>query len=736
MYQSAVISAFAILSIALNPLNGDASVGFADGSVRIFTYDGVYAKERMSKDIARIIRKEQGSKRQNQEEQEQNAKVKMISSLPTWAKRDNGQQNSLDDRFIEADYDIAKLHREESLIPIVKMTYVVLEADQTQQRAEHKLNFNGHKEKRLVPEQHLLLIATSQYLMSMNVLSSKVTILMDFQNQQFPCDASSHISISTIKDICWHISTHPLSVICGALSAFEPKVTIFPMQPWGQLDKVKTENQHDQILDDPIMHGKSGNISMSSDNWSSIIPQVPPSVESILNLPPLPAFSPGKLSTGMDRNKSISRSLRIRSSGYGAEMPFQLALAKKKKAQVRKKRVSTSQLEIMSKEYPVDCEAIRHFQQKHALHDITLHNGAIHTMEFSSGAKYLATGGGDHVGQICKLPMNKYQGEGNVFLGHNDAVRLVRWSHNNKTLLTTSNDQSACLWAISSDMPSLTWNSAFVPVESSGPSTTYGINRLQAASKLQKDRTKRRQDITAAQFFYMDKFVLIAAGNFIRLYQYTLDTRFADSKRENPRRKKNAPQAISEMKNRSRKRKVGNWQFPDFHNVKAIACVNGSLLSHSIVLSGSDRSIRVFDVATEQIARMILDAHERGIHTLALPHASCYTSHPSNYYDLLLSSSFTSTIHLWDLRTAYCVMQFNQHKNRIHSVGMAFSPCMRYMTTGSEDRKAVMYDVRTGRALHYLSGHTDVVTSVAYNPLHPQLATASYDGTVRFYSDH
>lgn len=63
MYQSAVLSAFAILSIALNPLNGDASVGFADGSVRIFTYDGRYAKERMTKDIARIIRKQDESNR-------------------------------------------------------------------------------------------------------------------------------------------------------------------------------------------------------------------------------------------------------------------------------------------------------------------------------------------------------------------------------------------------------------------------------------------------------------------------------------------------------------------------------------------------------------------------------------------------------------------------------------------------------------------------------------------------
>lgn len=662
----------------------------------------------------------------------------MISSLPSWAQRDKRyrsegdvhatENNGTVEPSTDANYDIAKLHREEPLIPILRMSYVVLQADSTYQKSEHKLMFNSHEEKQLVPEKHLLLIATSQYLISMNVLSSKVAILMNFQNQYLSFGA-----ISRIKDICWHTFDHPLDVACGTMSAFEPKVTIFSVKPWNQLGTEESENQHDQNLVHSKPHRKSGKTPMSPLDWSSMIPQAQPSVISILNLPPLPAISPDKASTGSVGNKLTTRSLRIRSSGYGAEMPFQLALAKKKRAQVRKKSVSTSKLELMSKEYPVDCEAIQYFQQKHILRDRMLHNGPIHTMDFSSDAKYLATGGGDYIGQICKLPMNKYQGEGNVFLGHNDAVRLVRWSHSNKTLLTISNDKRACLWVISSDLPSLTWNGAFTSMESSARSTVDGLNRPQAVPRPQRDRTAYRQDVVDAQFFYMDKFVLNATGNSIRLYQYTLDTRFADSKRQKSGRKKNA--SLSEMKNQSRKSKVGHWEFSDFQQVKAVTCINGSLLSHSIVLSGSDRSIRVFDVATEQTARVIMNAHERSIHTLALPRASCYTSHPSNYYDLLLSSSFTSVIHLWDLRTDYCAMQFNQHKNRIHSIGMAFSPCMRYMTTGSEDRKAVTYDLRTGRALHYLSRHTDVVTSVAYNPLHPQLATASYDGTVQFYSD-
>lgn len=55
---------------------------------------------------------------------------------------------------------------------------------------------------------------------------------------------------------------------------------------------------------------------------------------------------------------------------------------------------------------------------------------------------------------------------------------------------------------------------------------------------------------------------------------------------------------------------------------------------------------------------------------------------------------------------------------------------------GSEDKVAYLYDLRMGTILHRVRGtHGDAVTDVAFNPLHPQLATATLDGNVHFYSD-
>ena len=60
---------------------------------------------------------------------------------------------------------------------------------------------------------------------------------------------------------------------------------------------------------------------------------------------------------------------------------------------------------------------------------------------------------------------------------------------------------------------------------------------------------------------------------------------------------------------------------------------------------------------------------------------------------------------------------------------------MKYIATGSEDRTTRIIDVRGGKEISRLQGHRDVVSGVAFNPLFPQLATCSFDGTIRFYVD-
>ncbi|KAE9129031.1 hypothetical protein PF005_g5050 [Phytophthora fragariae] len=291
-------------------------------------------------------------------------------------------------------------------------------------------------------------------------------------------------------------------------------------------------------------------------------------------------------------------------------------------------------------------------------------------------------------------------------------------------------DRTSRIWLADSDACSLTLEGIAPPSDIAAAAAAMGSMSMSSAKKA------TRQEIVEARFFYMDKFLLSACGNLVRLHQFELDEAFAraSSSKAKPAKKKND---VEILENRSCKKRVAQWSFGDMQSVTSLACVNGAFLSSVAVLAGSDRSIRVLDIGAGgggRTVRVVRDAHSRAAHTVALPRPTCYTSHPSNFYDLMLSSAADSTTHLWDIRADNCVMRFCEHVNRVHTLGVAFSPCMRYVATGSEDRAAYIYDIRTGRRLVKIKGHSEVVTSVAFNPLHPQLATASIDGTVRFYS--
>lgn len=65
---------------------------------------------------------------------------------------------------------------------------------------------------------------------------------------------------------------------------------------------------------------------------------------------------------------------------------------------------------------------------------------------------------------------------------------------------------------------------------------------------------------------------------------------------------------------------------------------------------------------------------------------SMFVTHPPSAYDLFLTAAVADGIKLWDLRTNRCVRRYDGHVNRSQPVGLALSPCARFIATGSEDR--------------------------------------------------
>lgn len=656
----------------------------------------------------------------------------VISSLPPWARSERAQETAQRQAIVsnavpvpsyssgDSNSDALQTTPEISS-PILALRYLCVDIPTEASRDTEddcRRTFNAHEERDLIGHEQLLIVGVPGSLLVINALSYKISLLHDFQQPH----SRNQVPVSMAKEFCFHRdAAGSRDLICGIVSAFQPWVTLV-YTTIGQALQAGNSNQTGECSG-IVPASADCDAGQSHSSRLSVIASNPPPSDSVLNLPALSALRAKTIeNNGKKRGKSPDKPLtfrtRVRSSGYGSDLPFGL----KRKMAIKDRKTPprpAASVDAFLKEYPTECGLLQHFQQQHALPPRTLHAGAIHSIEFSADAKWLATSGSDKVAQVCRLPFSRSQGEGNVFAGHDHAVKSIHWSCNNQMVLTTSSDRSSRIWLADSDVASLVFHG--VAASNSNP---------QRAMSFSSARKVVKQDMVDAVFFYMDKFVLSACGNAVRLHQFELDELYAHAVKKSG--KKNDIQIED---NKSRKKKVAEWAFNDMQSVTSLACVNGSFLSSLVIAAGSDRSLRILDAAVGRTVRVISEAHTRAAHSVVLPRASCFVSHGSNLYDLLLSSAPNSTIHLWDIRADNCVMRFSEHVNRVHPIGMAFSPCMRYVATGSEDRQAYMYDIRTGRCLTKLAGHSDVVTAVAFNPLYPQLATASYDGTVRFYSD-
>ncbi|RHY24370.1 hypothetical protein DYB32_009871, partial [Aphanomyces invadans] len=414
------------------------------------------------------------------------------------------------------------------------------------------------------------------------------------------------------------------------------------------------------------------------------------------------------------RDQPVTFHTRIKSSGYGptdskkkpsASLKFQRLKTRPPSSQ------STNQLNDDSPispppllpSYPIACNRVSRLDPTKT--KLKWHRGCVNRIEYSADGAGFASAGNDRLAQVTFSKSSKPfkptpTGQPIVLMGHEHYVRTVRWSHSGRYLLTTSADRTARIWGVPSDAASLTIPSA------AASSRAPGL------------------DITDAAFYYMDKFVVVAMANKIKIFQYVVDDRHVHHVKTTD---------VARLENHSKAKVVAAYNLDSIKAVTSIACANSSL-SHLLVAAASDKSVRVVDVAVSKTVRVIPAAHAtRAAHTVVVPQASPYVAHSPDVYNLVLSAACDNAMHLWDVRADNCVLRFGEHTNRVHAVGAAFSPCLRYVAAGSEAKVTHLYDLRTGRTLDKLHGHTDVVTAIAFHPVKPWLATGAADGSIKYY---
>jgi WD40 repeat protein len=93
-----------------------------------------------------------------------------------------------------------------------------------------------------------------------------------------------------------------------------------------------------------------------------------------------------------------------------------------------------------------------------------------------------------------------------------------------------------------------------------------------------------------------------------------------------------------------------------------------------------------------------------------------------------------NTAKVWDLKTGKLIHLLAGHTDAITSVAIASDDS--YIVTGSYDTKAKLWDTKTGECLFTFSGHNNVVTSVAIIGSQRQIVTGSLDGTAKIWNGY
>ncbi|XP_044070610.1 WD repeat-containing protein 27 isoform X3 [Siniperca chuatsi] len=412
----------------------------------------------------------------------------------------------------------------------------------------------------------------------------------------------------------------------------------------------------------------------------SVFPSSPPLPESPLNVE-LKKKEPNhpKKKGGIKEQPLVFHS-KVKSSGY-TSAPRSIMFSPKTNIQKNpSSKKTTRNTSLLLRDYPADSAAptVPHIH-------LIIGKKPVYCLQYSGDGKQILCGLGDSSVLMYKSSLT---GNPTVYTGHEKPVSSVSWSLNRQWWLSASEDQSLRIWTHGSPEPAV----------------------IMGDSMFSKP-------IRSAQFYYLDKFLLLASGPYLYLNLYNVDITREDIKR---------------YQQRSVVKLARCFTTTSATDITALSAIN-DFFSYIVLVCGSDRSIQLFDMNKGTVASELPDAHSRAIHCITLNKGSMFSTQAPNSYNLFLTSAVTDGVKIWDLRTLRCVRRYENHLNRCHPCASAISPCGRFIASGSEDNCAYVYDIRSSSYLHKLQKHSDTVLSVAFNPAAPELLTGTLDGKLRLF---
>ncbi|QEH32060.1 Serine/threonine-protein kinase PknB [Aquisphaera giovannonii] len=141
------------------------------------------------------------------------------------------------------------------------------------------------------------------------------------------------------------------------------------------------------------------------------------------------------------------------------------------------------------------------------------------------------------------------------------------------------------------------------------------------------------------------------------------------------------------------------------------------------------RSIRIATTGSQKGVRP--DEPPRPALTLNLPGVVSFVAFSPSGTRLALAHSWDGKVLVSDVRSGKEVVNLFGHTKQVW--GIAFSPDGTRLATGSSDRSVRLWDAGSGRLLRIMEGHSDGVEPVAFSLDGRYLASGGNDGVVRIW---
>jgi mitogen-activated protein kinase organizer 1 len=145
------------------------------------------------------------------------------------------------------------------------------------------------------------------------------------------------------------------------------------------------------------------------------------------------------------------------------------------------------------------------------------------------------------------------------------------------------------------------------------------------------------------------------------------------------------------------------------------------ILGHLIMTGSIDGGVRVYDLRQ---AQMCLDKLVEPVTSVRL----------TGDTKCLLASCLDSTVRLIDRSDGTVLNTFRGHANKEYRISSTFTPTDSHVLSGSEDGHVYIWDFVSAQVVRKLSGHSATVSSVDYHPTRAACLSASFDGTIRYWS--